>query len=217
MINYSISLRANPSDQDAPKKAYANAQYSEIMTLDKFAEHISTHGSKYNRADIQAVLIQAVDCMREQLLAGQRIQMGDLGTFSIHINSMGAESLETYNPAIHVEDLNVRWKAGTRFLSLLKDSVFNLVPTRKAAKLVVKALKAGKNKDIFFEPDTFLDGLDDIILHNFLISLVQRYDISEMKLAFDEIFKLSLLSPFQSAEESEEYAFFNIESSLLGI
>jgi hypothetical protein len=38
-----------------------------------------------------------------------------------------------------------------------------------------------------------------------------------MKLAFDEIFKLSLLSPFQSAEESEEYAFFNIESSLLGI
>ena len=54
MINYSISLRANPSDQDAPKKAYANAQYSEIMTLDKFAEHISTHGSKYNRADIQA-------------------------------------------------------------------------------------------------------------------------------------------------------------------
>ena len=72
-------------------------------------------------------------------------------------------------------------------------------------------------QDIFFEPDTFLDGLDDIILHNFLISLVQRYDISEMKLAFDEIFKLSLLSPFQSAEESEEYAFFNIESSLLGI
>ena len=44
-----------------------------------------------------------------------------------------------------MEDLNVRWKAGTRFLSLLKDSVFNLVPTRKAAKLVVKALKAGKN------------------------------------------------------------------------
>ena len=90
MINYSISLRANPSDQDAPKKAYANAQYSEIMTLDKFAEHISTHGSKYNRADIQAVLIQAVDCMREQLLAGQRIQMGDLGTFSIHIQQHGS-------------------------------------------------------------------------------------------------------------------------------
>lgn len=144
MINYSISLRANPSDKDAAPKAYANSQYSEIMTLEKFADHIASHSSKYNRADIQAVLIQAVDCMREQLLAGQRIQMGDLGTFAIHINSMGAESLETYNPAIHVENLDVRWKPGTRFLSLLGEATFNLVPTRKAAKLVVKALKAGK-------------------------------------------------------------------------
>ena len=69
MINYSTCMRGNPTDKDAAKKAYANAQYSEIMTLDKFAEHISTHGSKYNRADIQAVLIQAVDWTREQLLA----------------------------------------------------------------------------------------------------------------------------------------------------
>ena len=83
--------------------------------------------------------------------------------------------------------------------------------------LVERPIRMPVVQDIFFEPDTFLDGLGDIILHNFLISLVQRYDISEMKLAFDEIFKLSLLSPFQSAEESEEYAFFNIESSLLGI
>ena len=92
---------------------------------------------------------------------------------------------------------------------------------RKAYQNITFRSDVGKHlpvvQDIFFEPDTFLDGLDDIILHNFLISLVQRYDISEMKLAFDEIFKLSLLSPFQSAEESEEYAFFNIESSLLGI
>ena len=144
MINYSISLRANPNDKTMPKKAYANAQYSEIMTLEKFADHIASHSSKYNRADIQAVLIQAVDCMREQLLAGQRIQLGDLGTFSVHIDSMGAESLETYNPAIHVEDLDVRWKPGVRFLNLQKEAVFNLVPTRKAAKLVVKALKAGE-------------------------------------------------------------------------
>ena len=144
MINYSISLRANPSDQDAPKKAYANAQYSEIMTLDKFAEHISTHGSKYNRADIQAVLIQAVDCMREQLLAGQKIQLGDLGDFSISINSIGAESSAAYNPAIHVRKLNVNWSAGTRFQNLQEEAMFNLVATRKAARLVVKALKAGK-------------------------------------------------------------------------
>ena len=72
MINYSISLRANPSDQDAPKKAYANAQYSQVMTLDKFCYHIASHGCVYSRADIQAILILAVDCLREQLLKDSR-------------------------------------------------------------------------------------------------------------------------------------------------
>lgn len=67
-INYSIAMLGNPIDEDAPKKAYAKSQYTNILTLDKFAGHIASHGSKYNRADIYAVLMQTVDCMREMLL-----------------------------------------------------------------------------------------------------------------------------------------------------
>ena len=108
-INYSIAMLGNPIDEDAPKKAYAKSQYTNILTLDKFAGHIASHGSKYNRADIYAVLMQTVDCMREMLLEGKRIEMGDLGVFSISIQSRGAENLETFNPAIHIEQLNVNW------------------------------------------------------------------------------------------------------------
>lgn len=88
-INYSIAMLGNPIDEDAPKKAYAKSQYTNILTLDKFAGHIASHGSKYNRADIYAVLMQTVDCMREMLLEGKRIEMGDLGVFSISIQSRG--------------------------------------------------------------------------------------------------------------------------------
>lgn len=73
-INYSIAMLGNPIDEDAPKKAYAKSQYTNILTLDKFAGHIASHGSKYNRADIYAVLMQTVDCMREMLLEGKRIE-----------------------------------------------------------------------------------------------------------------------------------------------
>ena len=66
------------------------------------------------------------------------------GDFSISINSIGAESAADYSPAIHVRKLNVNWSAGTRFQNLQEEAVFNLVATRKAARLVVKALKAGK-------------------------------------------------------------------------
>ena len=42
MINYSTCMRGNPTDKDAAKKAYANAQYSQVMTLDKFCYHIAS-------------------------------------------------------------------------------------------------------------------------------------------------------------------------------
>lgn len=144
MINYSIAMRGNPQDEDAPKKAYASSQYSEIMDINQFAEHIASHGCVYKRADIVAILTMTVDCMREELLAGQRIMMGDLGIFSVGINSLGAESAAVYNPAIHVRGLNVLWEPGKRFENLLPDAKFNLVPTRRAARMVVKALKAGE-------------------------------------------------------------------------
>lgn len=143
-INYSIAMYSNPMDEDAAKKAYAKSQYTNILTLDKFAEHIASHGSKYNRADIYAVLMQTVDCMREMLLEGKRIEMGDLGVFSIGIQGQGAESLETFNPAIHIDQLNVNWTPGARFLNLLENATFNLVPSRRAAKILLKSIKAGE-------------------------------------------------------------------------
>lgn len=144
MINYSIVMRGKPTDKETPKKAYATAQYSEVMDINRFSEHIASHGCVYQRADIVAILTMAVDCMRELLLGGQKIRLGDLGDFAISINSTGADTAADYNPAIHIKKLNVNWSPGKRFINLLKEAAFNLVPTRKAAKLVVKALKAGE-------------------------------------------------------------------------
>ena len=135
MINYSTCMRGNPTDKDAAKKAYANAQYSQVMTLDKFCV--------YSRADIQAILILAVDCLREQLLNGQQIQMGDLGVFSNSIRSLGAHSMAEFTVE-NITEVNVLWAPGVRFNNLRQDAEFQLVPTRKAAAEVVKALKAGK-------------------------------------------------------------------------
>lgn len=144
MINYSIVMRGNPVKKDEPKKAYASAQYSEVMDINRFAEHIASHGCVYKRSDIVAILTMSVDCMREQLLAGQKILLGDLGSFNISINSTGAPSSQEFNPAIHVKRLNVNWNCGSRFENLLEEAEFNLVATRSAARAVVKALKAGQ-------------------------------------------------------------------------
>ena len=34
---------------------FATAQYTEVMTIEKFARHIADHGTTYSRADIMAI------------------------------------------------------------------------------------------------------------------------------------------------------------------
>ena len=114
MINYSIVMRSvnanlfdinqaksrikaaekagqTPSPEDVAlvatekQNAFAIAQYADVMTIEKFAKHIATHGCVYSRADISAILYMAVDCMREQLLEGKKIRLGDLGDFSVSL------------------------------------------------------------------------------------------------------------------------------------
>ena len=115
MINYSIVMRSvnanlleinqakkegkNPDQKDLElvktekQNAFAISQYTDIMTIEKFAKHITSHGSVYSRADISAILYIAVDCMREMLLEGKKIRLGDLGDFSLLLTSKGAENL----------------------------------------------------------------------------------------------------------------------------
>ena len=96
------------------QKTFAVAQYSEVMTIEKFAKHISSHGCVYSRADISAILYMAVDCMREQLLEGKKIRLGDLGDFAVSLSSKGAADASTFT-AQNITDVKVFWEPGAQF------------------------------------------------------------------------------------------------------
>ena len=127
---------------------FATAQYTEVMTIEKFARHIADHGTTYSRADIMAILYMAVDCMREQLLEGKKIRLGELGDFSVALSSKGAETAEKFSSQ-NIQRVTVCWEPGSEFRNLLADAEFNLVATRSAQAAVLKAIKEGKtNVDI---------------------------------------------------------------------
>ena len=125
------------------QNAFAVSQYTDVMTIEKFAKHISTHGCVYSRADISAILYLAVDCMREQLLEGKKIRLGDLGDFSVSLSSKGSDSADTFT-AQNITDVKVAWEPGVEFKNLLEDAEFNLVASRSAQAAVIKAIKEGK-------------------------------------------------------------------------
>ena len=172
MINYSIVMRSvnanlleinqaksrinqakqegkNPDQKDLDlvktekQNAFAISQYTDVMTIEKFAKHITSHGSVYSRADISAILYMAVDCMREMLLEGKKIRLGDLGDFSLLLGSKGAETADKFT-AQNITQVKVQWEPGKEFKNLLDDAEFNLVASRSAQAAVLKAIKEGK-------------------------------------------------------------------------
>ena len=188
MINYSIVMRSvnanlleinqaksrinqakqegkNPEKKDLDlvktekQNAFAISQYTDVMTIEKFAKHITSHGSVYSRADISAILYMAVDCMREMLLEGKKIRLGDLGDFSVLLGSKGAETADKFT-AQNITQVKVQWEPGKEFKNLLDDAEFNLVASRSAQAAVLKAIKEGKtNVDLNAPIDP--DGGDD--------------------------------------------------------
>ena len=84
--------------------------------------------------------------MREQLLEGKKIRLGDLGDFSVNLTSKGAESAEKFT-AQNITDVKVVWDCGPEFKSLVKDAEFNLVASRSAQAALIKAIKEGNATD----------------------------------------------------------------------
>lgn len=86
----------------------------------------------------------AVDCMREQLLEGKKIRLGDLGDFSVSLTSKGSETADKFS-AQNITGVNVVWDCGQEFKNLIADAEFNLVASRSAQAAVLKAIKEGSN------------------------------------------------------------------------
>ena len=143
MINYSVFMWKNPTVENAVEKAYAKNQVSEIWTLEKFAKHISDHNGVYSRGTVKGVISDMCECLVEQLLNGNKIQLGELGTFGISISSVGADSIEKFT-ARNIKAVNILFAPGVDFENLLGRAEFNLVASRSAQAATLKAEKAGE-------------------------------------------------------------------------
>ena len=133
----------NPTVENAVEKAYAKNQVSEIWTLEKFAKHISDHNGVYSRGTVKGVISDMCECLVEQLLNGNKIQLGELGTFGISISSVGADSIEKFT-ARNIKAVNILFAPGVDFENLLGRAEFNLVASRSAQAATLKAEKAGE-------------------------------------------------------------------------
>ena len=143
MIDYSVSLYANPANKEEAPKAYARLQVREVLTLTDFSNHISDHNGVFSRGTVKGVISDMCECLVEQLLNGNKIQLGELGTFGLSISSKGAKSKEEFS-ASNIKSLNVTFTPGSDFDNLLENATFNCVATRDAQAKTLAAQKANQ-------------------------------------------------------------------------
>ena len=149
MINFSLGTRAsNPGDAESAKKVYAYAQARETLNIMQLAKHIQQHGSPYTRDIIVGVLTKTVDCIREELLNGNKVQLGEMGAFYVTISSKGVDNALEFDQNSHIKSVNVRWERGREFKDLLSDATFHYVTTREQQIAARKAEKAALNEEI---------------------------------------------------------------------
>ena len=88
--------KLNPQKPSEEFKYYAQATSSKKVDLNQLADLMSD-GSTVRRNDIYAVLVGMVDMSIKLLLDGNRIVLGDLGTFYVSVQSSPVDSIEDFS------------------------------------------------------------------------------------------------------------------------
>ena len=142
-IDYSVQMHPNGMNENDPERAYASLQYAGTVKLEQLASHISEHGSPYTRDTIVGVATALVDCIREHVMRGFKVEIGDLGTFKLSIKSKGAETADKFTTD-HIISLTAKFRAKGALSDLRKAARFNRVPTRKAQAATLEAQMNGQ-------------------------------------------------------------------------
>ena len=142
MIDFSVYMMRNPLKPELPEKAYAKNQVSEIWPLEKFAKHIADHNGVYSRGTVKGVLSDSCECLVEQLLNGNKVELGELGTFGISLSCEGAPSVKEFS-AKNIKAVNILFAPGPDFENLINRAEFNLVTSRAVQAAALSAVKEG--------------------------------------------------------------------------
>ncbi len=142
MIDYSVYLLTNTLNPDEPAKAYGVNQVREVWPLEKFSKHIADHNGVYSRGTVKGVISDMCECLVEQLLNGNKIKLGELGTFGISLKTEGAESKEKFTSA-NIKAVNIVFTPGDDFENLISQCEFNVVASRVAQAATLKAEMSG--------------------------------------------------------------------------
>lgn len=99
MISLKGVLKRNPRDSEMAPKVYASAQHGAKLDLDELATAVAERCS-LRRPDVYGVLVGLMDIIPNELLKGNIISLGQLGSFYVSVKSEGVETIDEMTPSM---------------------------------------------------------------------------------------------------------------------
>lgn len=113
-LKYTIIRQAQPGIKGGGSYTYyARATERSRATLDDLADIIQQRTS-LSRGDVVAVVVSLSDLIPELLTENKTVELGELGTFSLHLQSEGVSSPDEASYR-KIRDLKIQFRPGVRF------------------------------------------------------------------------------------------------------
>ena len=129
-IKYRKVKRTPQTGENAGKELwYATVVTDREMNFEEFVDHISSHNSPYSRGTVHGVMMDMLDCLKELILDGKSVRLGDLGLFSIGMSSRGEVSRDKVTSAsvegIHLLVKNTKTWSNSELKKLCKITAYD--------------------------------------------------------------------------------------------
>ena len=129
-IKYRKIKRTPQTGENAGKELwYATVVTDREMNFEEFVDHISSHNSPYSRGTVHGVMMDMLDCLKELILDGKSVRLGDLGLFSIGMSSRGEVSRDKVTSAsvegIHLLVKNTKNWSNSELKKLCKITAYD--------------------------------------------------------------------------------------------
>ena len=129
-IKYRKVKRTPQTGENAGKELwYATVVTDREMNFEEFVDHISSHNSPYSRGTVHGVMMDMLDCLKELILDGKSVRLGDLGLFSIGMSSHGEVSRDKVSAAsvegIHLLVKNTKNWSNSELKKLCKITAYD--------------------------------------------------------------------------------------------
>ena len=135
-VTYSVVPRINPREKNDPPKYYAQAQARGDVNVREMAERIQATCTVH-KTDVYAVLVALEDVVKEAILNGEIVRLGELCTLQVSLSGKGTLTEKEYDDSL-IKKAKIIFRPGTILAGALE--------TLKYSKVPIKYLKEEKEE-----------------------------------------------------------------------